>query len=280
MSRREDRERAKKARARARMGLVARFLGETPWEIAAALFPLAVDGVHWLLFDPINDRFRELLLRPAEITVVALLGLYLAYVVSLGLIARLKPEIRLKAVSVGTTDGRGRRTTVKTTWPELLFFYPSFGFGIVLVLGAATVSGMLSDEGALSETWQQIAVFGATGIFFAHVIVKFAGIEPRHAASEPRHFAYLVPTVLVSELMLNFSSALWFRFLGPEAGAPAPENPDIFFSFVVAAPLFLVFFAAPRFTFMSKNFTWLSLASGLALALHELWQMVLYAPLV
>ena len=126
----------------------------------------------------------------------------------------------------------------------------------------------------------ELAVFGSTGLFFAHLTVKFVGIEARHPATRPRYLVYLVTTVLISEVMLNLSTALWYRFLGPEAGAPAPDNPDVALSFAFAVPLFLLFFAAPRFTFMSKSFTWLSLASGLALALHELWGMVAYAPLI
>lgn len=261
---------------------MARFLGETPWEIAAALFPVVVDAVHWLVFDAVNDRLRELLLSPGQATILAMLGLYLAYVVALGFVGRLKPEIRLKSVTVTSYDERtGRRTQVKTTWPEILFFYPSFGFGIILIMGAATVSGLLaSDPAPVSEGWQKLAVFGAVGLFFAHLTVKFAGIEARHPASRPRYLAYLIPTVLISELMLNLSTALWYRFLGPEAGAPPPANPDVLVSFLFAVPLFLIFFAAPRFTFMSKSFTWLSLITGVALALYELWGMVAYAPLL
>lgn len=278
MSRREDREAAKK---RAQQGLVGRFLGENGWAIAAGLYPVAVDGVHWLVFDNLNDRLRQLLLSPGQTTIIAMLGLYLTYIIALGFVRRLKPEIKLKTVTVTSYDEKThRKTTVKTTWPEILFFYPSFGFGLIMIMGAVTVSGMTQDNSPVSEGWQQLAVFGMTGLFFAHLTVKFVDFEARHAATRPRYLLYLIPTVLVSEVLLNLSTALWYRFLGPEAGAPAPDNPDVVLSFAFAVPLFLLFFAAPRFTFMSKSFTWPSLISGVALVLYELWGMVVYAPLI
>jgi hypothetical protein len=89
-----------------------------------------------------------------------------------------------------------------------------------------------------------------------------------------------LPTIAISELMLNFSTALWYRFLGPEAGGAEPSEPSTMASFVIAAPLFMLFFAAPRFTFMSKHFTWLALLSGVGFALYELWQIVGAAPLL
>jgi len=286
MSRREDREAAKKKQERREQGLaygglVGRFLGENGWAIAAGLYPVAMDGVHWLVFDDLNDRFRQLLGSPGQATILGMLGLYLGYIIALGFVGRLKPEIKLKTVTLtGYDEKTGRKTTTKTTWPDLLFFYPSFGFGIILVMGAVTVSGMALDNSPVSEGWQKLAVFGTVGLFFAHLTVKFGGIEARHPASKPRYLFYLIPTVLVSEVMLNLSTALWYRFFGPEAGAPAPDNPDLAVSFAFALPLFLLFFAAPRFTFMSKSFTWPSLVSGVALALYELWGMVVYAPLV
>jgi hypothetical protein len=281
MSRREDREAAKKKQERGKQGLVARFLGENGWAIAAGLYPVLMDGVHWLVFDKLNDRLRQLLLSPGETTIIAMLGLYLTYIVALGFVGRLKPEIKLKSVTLTSYDEKTRRTTsVKSTWPDILFFYPSFGFGIILIMGAVTVSGMAQDTSPVSEGWQKLAVFGAAGLFFAHLTVKFGGFEARHPATRPRYLFYLIPTVLVSEVMLNLSTALWYRFFGPEAGAPAPDNPDVLISFAFAVPLFLLFFAAPRFTFMSKSFTWPSLISGVALALYELWGMVVYAPLV
>lgn len=268
-------------RPRSLKAVIERLLGDNGWAIAISLFPVVIDVAHWFAFDPINDRLRALLLEPSRATVLALLGIYLAYAVSFIFIGRLKPDIKLRVVTVQTRDKKtGRRGKVRTTWPELLFAYPSFGFGIIMIMGATAVSGMMGDVSALSEGWQQLAVFGATGIFFFHLVVKFIDFEPRYASDQAGYLFTLIPTVLVSELVLNLSAALWFRFLGPEAGAPPPEDPSTLGSFIIAAPLFLIFFAAPRFTFMSKSFTWPALASGVALALWELWEMVAEAPLL
>ena len=47
--------------------------------------------------------------------------------------------------------------------------------------------------------------------------------------------------------------------------AAQPTTPSVA-GFVVAAPLFLLFFAIPRFTLLSRSFTWPSLLSGVGLA--------------
>ncbi len=263
------------------MGVLPNLLGKNRWEVAAGLLPVLADALHWLVFEPINQQLRLLLLSPSELTVLGLLALYFAYCVALFLISLLKPDIKLKLVELRGRDERtGRETTTKTTWPEVLFFYPSFGFGIVMIMAAASVSGMMDDKSALSEGWQQLAVFGAVGLFFLHLLAKFAGPKPRVAASSPIYLMLLLPTIAISELMLNLSTALWYHFLGPEAGGSEPSEPSTMASFVIAVPLFLLFFAAPRFTFMSKHFTWLALLSGVGFALYELWQIVGAAPLL
>ncbi len=249
------------------------------YERAATLFPVVVDVVHFFLFDLLNRPLRALLGAPSIAGLFTLLGLYLAFAVSLYFLGRLRPEVALKTLTIHTRSDDGRVQTTKTTWPQLLFFYPSFGFGIVMIMAAVSVSGMTASSGALGESWQQFAIIAAIVIFIVQLGGMLTDITPRHSANEPGYLAILVPTVLVSEVMLNLSVALWHRFLGLDAAGPTPSSPSVA-GFVVAAPLFLLFFAVPRFTIMSRSFSWPGLASALAFALYELWHLLAEAPLL
>jgi hypothetical protein len=112
------------------------------------------------------------------------------------------------------------------------------------------------------------------GIFFVGFIIHGVFFqEPRYRSHEARYLLYLVPAVLISEVMLNFSAALWVHFLGSGAG-PAAAGASMGGAMLVGLPLFWLLFAAPRFTLMSKNFTWLTLSSAMALTVHEFWRLL------
>jgi hypothetical protein len=249
------------------------------YELAATAFPVVVDVVHFFLFDLLNRPLRALLATPSVGAVLALLGLYLAFSVSLYFVGRLRPEMALKTLMLHSRGDDGRVRATKTTWPQFLFFYPSFGFGILMITAIVGASGMTGASSAVSEHWQQIAIVGGVVVFIVQLGGMLTDIEPRYAANEPGYLATLVPVVLVSEVMLNLSVALWHRFLGLDANGPAPPSPSVA-GFLVAAPLFLLFFAVPRFTVMSRSFSWPGLFTALGLALWELWQILAEAPLL
>lgn len=248
------------------------------WELAATGFPVAVDVVHFFLFDLLNHPLRELLATPSIGAMLALLGMYFAFAVSLFFVGRLRPELAIKTLTLHTRDDDGRERSTKTTWPQFVFFYPSFGFGILMIMAIVTASGMTAKESGVSEGMQQLAIGGGLVVFFVQLGAQLTDVEPRHSANEPGYFATLVPVVLISEVMLNLSVALWHRFLGLDAAGPSHAAPSLI-GFLVTAPIFLLFFAVPRFTLMSRSFSWPGLFSGLALALYELWQLLAVAPL-
>lgn len=249
------------------------------YERAATAVPIVIDLAHLLAFDLLNRPLRRMLGGTSVLAGVVLLALYLAWAVSLYFVGRLHPDLALTTLTLRTRDDLGRERATKTTWPQFLFFYPGFGFGIVMIMAVVTATGMTSEASALSERAQQLMVGGALAVFFVQVGGMVSDITPRYKPSQPGYLATLVPVALVSEVMLNLSVALWHRFLGLDASGPAPAAPSVA-GFLVAAPLFLLFFAIPRFTLLSRSFTWPSLASGLALALFELWQILDEAPLL
>ena len=147
-----------------------------------------------------------------------------------------------------------------------------------MIMTCAEVSGLHLRESPISEDWQDFALLGGLGIFFLGILMK-PFQAARYHSHEARYFLYLIPTVLISEVMLNVSVALWIHYLGG-ASEPPIEDPSMGASLLVGLPLFLIFFASPRFTFMSKNFTWLTLTSGLGLAIYEFWGLMRDYPLI
>ena len=261
------------------MSLLRRLFGKNRWEVAGVLFVIAVDLVHGRFFEALNLWLRQALREPMTGGVL-LLGTDLAFCVTLFYVGRLKPSRPFRELTLETKDDKtGKVSTMKTTWPKILFFYPSFGFGIILAMAVADVSGLGAKAPTLPENLQMGALLVAVGLAVAQLILGAVDVEPRYESGTPAYLRVLVPTVLVSELMLNLSTALWHRFLGPDASAPVPAGGTTLASFLVAVPLYLLFFAAPRFTFMAKSFSWPALASGLATALWALWKLLGTSPL-
>ncbi len=238
------------------------------WALIATAFPVAVDLLHFVIFDDLNAVFVGWLSAPGVGAVVGILSIYAAFCVSLVFIGRLVPDIRLRTITLEDRDDSGRRRKTKTTWPQLLFFYPSLGFGVLMILLVANAVGIAEDASVFSEDAQMWLVLGATFVFFAHAIIAAIDIEPQHRVTEPGFSAVLVPTVLISELAINLAAAAWVVLLGDSE----LEQPGGVADLLVLVPLYLVFFAAPRFAFMSRCFTWPSLVSGLALVVWTVWQ--------
>jgi len=261
------------------MSWLVRIFGRNRWEFAATVFVLLVDAAHRHWFDALNARLRDLLRQPSEFAAAVILGGYVCYLLSLYFIGRLEPTRRPAPVTFEFKEKDGRRTKTTTTWPKVLFFCPSIGFGIVVLMAASTVMGFGEEGSPVSDDWQQAAILGGVALVFVHIALAVIDLKPRYASGTAAYLAVLVPTVLVSEAMLNLSTAFWYRFLGPDAAGPVIENPSAAGSFAFALPLYLLFFAAPRFTFIARSFSWATLASSVGTALFALWGLVKVAPL-
>lgn len=246
-----------------------RLFGHNGWAVAATVFPLAADAAHFWWFDALNGALRRLLATPGFAAIVTLAGLYAAWLVTLSLVGRLRVEdpgtqVPMGEVELRTADGGRRR--VRFPWPKLLFFYPSLLFGLVWVMLIVQATGS-SSAPAVPSAAQDWTLGVAVLLFVAHVIVAAVDVTPRHAAGTPAHLGLLVPVVLIGELALNLASAAWWVLLADEgATGPAVRTPGELFG---ATLLFLVCFAGPRFTFLSRHFTWPALLSGLAFVVWD-----------
>ena len=264
MARKKNKKESAKPKTPKEM-LRASFGVEDKLVLGTALF-LIVDALHLIFFDELNGYFREILSTPGERSIVYILVLYFVYSLSLGFLSRLK--------SGGpVTSGQGFQ---ENEWPKIIHFYPSFGFGIIVILALVEAAGWSSGgEVSVSEGWEKTAILGGMAIYLLQLCLgTFDLIEPRYDSGQVRYYLYLIPCAVLAELMLNFSFALWLNSFGAGPDTPPLENPSQTLSFLVMAPLFYVFFAAPRFIFMRLNYTWLTMVSGLALTFYELWRFV------
>jgi hypothetical protein len=264
-------------------GVIRSLLGEDRAAVLVTLFLVGADFLHWSYFYELNGYFRDLIGEPSQAAVLAVLGLFAMYVVSLVFVAILKPMTPLETIDVADVDEEtGEETVVKTTWPSALFTAPSIGFGLLMMMAAVETSGMGDTKQELvTENWQMFATFGSLGILITLVVVGHCGlIKQRYDQSHPQFYVIFVLLVTFSEIILNFSYALWMYFLGPDNGTPPIENPDMFWSIVFGTPLYFFLFAAPRFIVMPLNFTWMALASATAVAFYELWKFLATWPII
>ena len=248
------------------------------WAIAASVVPILLDGLILMIWEPLSAAFSELLQSPGYVSAYTIFGLYLLYVISLAMLGFLKPSRPIKSFVVEAVDAQtGRKTRTKMTWPEMLLVYPSVGFGVVMI--TAMTEGLFASPDMTVDDHAAGLLVAATVLLIVHVGV-WLGDWPRYSPEQPRYLALLTPIVLIGGVTLNFSATLWDHMFMPDPGAAAVEDPSVLASFVVMSPIFLLFFAAPRFSFLKKSFTWPSFCSGLGLALFGLWLHISEHPIL
>lgn len=253
------------------MTLVQRFLGRNRWEIAATLVPVGADVVHFLLFERLNDALRGLLRTPGFAPAAALLALYVGWLVSLVFVGKLRPEVRLRELELTVRGDDGRVIKTKTTWPKILFL-PVAPFGALFLMMIVGATGLSDGTSVVPENVQMGLVGVGVLAFFGHVIIAAVDVTPVHEATSPTYLAVLVPVVVVGEVVLNLATAAWLHYFGADAAGMAAARARSGGELALAMLLFLLVFAGPRFTFLSRHFTLPSLLSGLAFVTWEVWE--------
>jgi|GEM_PF-3576799 len=249
------------------------------WQYVILAFPLIVDAVDYFLFETLNREFLTLLRTPSSRSVWLILGLYGIYVVAIILIGLLKPDIKLKLIEVAYTEKTAtgtKKSKFKSTWPEMLFFYPSMGFGIIFILIIVHTLGLTTDKSPFSDDFQYRIVRTSLGIFFIHLTGVMVKPKARYASGEKKYLIIFAPAVVVCALVINLSVAAWQHLLSDPAVVVTPAREGKLLDWFFAYPMFLFFFASPRFMFMSKSFTWYSLAGALALIGYFVWRSLDY----
>ncbi|MDP7034729.1 MAG: hypothetical protein QF752_09585 [Planctomycetota bacterium] len=265
----------------------ARFVGTHRCQVAATLFPVAADVIHWWFFEDLNSWLRGLLETPSTFSLAVILGIYAAYVYSLWTVRWLEPEVALKKFSFEYKDDAGFVKKMTATWPKVVFFYPSFAFGILMLMLVGETIGLneisASSYGGASgpeelalpfseDTAMWVLILVVCFFIFAHAPALALDDKPRYRSTQWGYVKTLMIAVLLGELALNLSAAAWVHFLYDPKKIPDRDA----LALIGALPLFLLFFASPRFTFMSRNFTWPTLLSGLALVIWEVWESLEY----
>ncbi len=75
---------------------------------------------------------------------------------------------------------------------------------------------------------------------------------------------------------INVSVAGWQYLFGDFSREIISNRPGRVLDFIFAYPLFLLFFASPRFMFLRRNFTWYSLTGALLIIGYFVWRSLDY----
>lgn len=249
------------------------------------LLPVIVDVADYFFFEHINQFLLNMLRTPSVKALSVMLGIYFMFIICIMLIELLIPDIRLKEVNIGYDihDENGfitGRETVKTTWPDILFLYPSLGFGIIILLLIFSSLGLTSDSQVFTENQQYAFIWIAFIMFFIHLGTMFIKPEPRYKSNTPKYLVVYAPAVIICALVINVSVAAWQYLLGDPSLVPVAGREGKLLDWFLALPIFLLFFSSPRFMFMSRHFNWLSMLSALMIIGYFIWKSLDYVKIV
>ena len=267
------------------MNPLKHFKPQNKWDLSVMIFPVLVDLLDYFIFEHINQWLLNLLKTPSVKALSVMLGIYFLFIICIAIIELLIPDIRLKEVKLGydIKDDNGiitGRQTVKATWPEILFFYPSIGFGIIILLLIFSALGLTSDNQAFTENQQYALIWIAVIMFFIHLGVIFWKPKPRYKSTSPEYLAVYAPAVIICALVINVSVAAWQYLLGDPSLAPIAGREGKLLDWFLAWPIFLIFFSSPRFMFMSRHFNWFSMLSALTIIGYFIWRSLDYVKIV
>ncbi|HOP62562.1 MAG TPA: hypothetical protein PK358_10825 [Spirochaetota bacterium] len=267
------------------MKILKNFLPQNIWELSVIIFPVIVDGADYFFFEHINSLLLTLLKKPSINSLSVMFSIYFMFIICIIAIELLVPDIRLKNVKLdyeikdnsGNIKSHGK---INTTWPELLFFYPSVGFGVIMILLIFNTLGMTSDTSPFTMDEQYMLIWPAIVLFFIQILAMVWKAKPRFRSTGPAYLAIYAPAVIICALVINLSVAAWQYLLGDPSLTPIAERGGKLLDWFLALPIFILFFSSPRFMFMSRHFNWLSMLSALALIAFFIWRSLDYIKIV
>jgi len=255
------------------------------WMYLVIAFPLLVDGIDFILFDKVNDWLVTILKTPSFSSVMIMISMYALFIITVLMIGLLDSDKNLyveKSEPKYTVFKNQKENTSKTivTFGQKLFFYPSIGFGVIMIVLIAHVTGIISDgkKSLFTDSEQNIILWTAFILFFIHVFAIIMPRKPKFKVNQPSYFMVLVPAVIIAAIVLNLSVAAWIYLLTPVKVIDPSRDGKILELFTIF-PIFLLFFSSPRFLFMSREFTYWSLASAFLLMGYFVWSSLSYITL-
>jgi len=154
---------------------------------------------------------------------------------------------------------------------SVVLSYSSFGFAVMFLLMLAHTSGIIAglDSGALDGDydwiWGTAVVFAALAYPILFVVDVDATVKPGTA----RFTAIQIAAVVAINAMLVAVGAFWEVYFFDSPGPP-PETRSLA-TMLFMYPLFLMFFASPRFVLILKDLSWVTLASALGSTAYYVW---------
>lgn len=255
------------------------------WEFLALMVPLLADSTHYFFHNPLQDFYLNMFRNPTHIVagLCFLVAVYFGFIINLFLIEKLEPLIPLSVVTLNyneTTRTGGRRTyTHNTTWPRIIFDYPSVMFGITFFVGIIEYIRFAEKDQLVSDNvaFYLLLILVAMVIFHIIALAVSFSEKPKIPPTSPRHLAWLIPIYLLNELALVFSTALWIYLFGSDK--VDPNRTGKLFECIAIFPVYFFLFSAPRFTLLCRQFTWPNLISAIILVSWIVWQSLDYVAL-
>lgn len=252
------------------------------WKLPAgglrkALFflPLLVLLADALLYGKGVAWIRSGLADPASGAVWFILGGYLLYILALPLSGLLmNPQ---EGSSAAAPDKRTRKLLRKRLLRNPMDAFLMFlgaGFGVIVVLLLAHALGLTGRQSPYSDNQQQAVIMGGALLAITHIAILAWKPRPRLTPDRPAYLAIELLALLVGSLSAWIAVAGWQHLLGgPDPVVRSGSRlPDM----LIAFPLFLVFFSAPRFLFLRRNFNPYAFVGAMLLTVLYVWGSLEY----
>lgn len=247
---------------------------------AVLFYPVVIDVLHFVFFDKINAWMNNLFTTPAQSSFFIIAGLYLGLVAAQVLLNLLIPDVPVKDLDITwketSVTGHSEKHSVKATWPQILFFYPTVGFFVIVFLLLLHASGLVTDKQVFTDDQLGFYLTAAVLVLGGQLVLFANPIRPRYRPDEWPYSLILIAVLILSAALVSLSVAGWTYLFGNPAVPVLTHRPGKLADMFIAYPLFLLFFSSPRFMSLSRNFSWQGLLTGLILIGYFVWRSLDY----
>ncbi len=164
------------------------------WQRGILLIPLVVDAMDWVFFEEINGKILAVMREPSLFSIYVILVTYTVFVLAVVLLNLLESEYQVALFSFidleesKSIGSRRLKNTSKTTFPDLIFLYPTAGLGVIMILLTVYSSGITGDEMVVSENALAAFVFTGFIIFCLHLLLLANPLKPRLRSGTAGYF--------------------------------------------------------------------------------------------
>ena len=231
------------------------------------LVTVIVDLINMKLYPKIQTFLFHTLNSSQTKTVYTFLKIYMLFIILLVFISL------MSSYSTEHFVIRDKSFWKKTS--DIVYTLMIVGYLIILLYPAIQLISPGTEKANFTSKQQQIFMTIFLILFFVAVIIAFIDWKPRFYQGKINYFLIYVPSLILVNFFLQFSSALWrYSFVGGTIQTHTFKSQLL--SFLLILPIYLLFFSAPRFLLLSKSFHWVSFASAVVSILFFAWKSAAY----